>query len=123
MLKPTQVIESFIGKLDQQVVKAGETIFTEGEPGSVMYGLLQGEVEFTVNDKVVETISPGDVFGVGALVQLNHQRASTAKAKTDCQLIIVNKENFLFLTQETPVFSLEVMRSYSDRLIRLKHNI
>ncbi|ELR98999.1 cyclic nucleotide-binding domain-containing protein [Gloeocapsa sp. PCC 73106] len=123
MLKPTKIIEPFISKLEQRTVKSGEIIFNEGEPGEVIYGLLSGEVEIIVNGKVVEEITPGDVFGVGALVQLNHLRASTAKAKSDCQLIVVNQEKFLFLVQETPVFSLEVMRSYSARLIKLKHSI
>lgn len=121
LLQPTQVIESVIGEIDQKKVKAGEIIFSEGESGEFMYGLIEGEIEVIVNDKVVEVITPGDVFGIGALVHPNHQRASTTKAKTDCTLISINRERFLFLTQETPVFALEVMRSYSDRLIKLKH--
>ena len=122
LLQPTQVIESFIGTIDHKKIKAGEIIFSEGESGEFMYGLIEGEIEVIVNEKVIELIAPGDVFGIGALVNLNQKRASTTKAKTDCTLILINREKFLFLIQETPVFALEVMRSYSNRLIKLKHS-
>ncbi len=39
---------------------------------------------------------------------------STAKAKTDCKIAILDQEHFLFDVQETSLFALEVMRSYSD---------
>jgi CRP/FNR family cyclic AMP-dependent transcriptional regulator len=123
MLKPTKTIELFLNQLEQKKVNAGETIFKEGDPGKVMYGLVDGEVEIIVNSKVVETISSGDVFGEGALVHTEHKRYSTAKAKTDCHLVLLDLEKFLFLIQETPIFALEVIRSYSERLIRLKHDI
>ncbi len=43
-----------------------------------------------------------------------------AIAKTNCKLAAMNERHFLFAVQETPEFSLEVMRSYSGRLRRLK---
>ncbi len=121
MLTPTQVIKSFVDTVEKKNVPAGEIIFAQGQTGEVMYGLVEGEVEVIVNDKVIEVIQPGDIFGVGAIVRPNHQRESTTRAKTDCQIFSVDKNTFLFLVQETPVFALELMRSYSDRLVRLKH--
>ena len=85
-----------------------------------MYGIIFGEVEMCLNGKVVETIKEGDIFGQGALVHQDHKRASTAIAKTECQLAFLNREHFLFAVQQTPMFALEVMRSYSDRFRRLK---
>ena len=74
-----------------------------------------------VNGKVVETIKEGDVFGERALVSEDHKRASTAIAKVDSQLAFLDREHFLFAIQQTPMFALKVIRSYSDRLRRLKH--
>jgi CRP-like cAMP-binding protein len=85
-----------------------------------MYGIISGEVEMYLKGKMVETIKAGDIFGQGALVHEDHQRASTAIAKTECQLAFLNREHFLFAVQQTPMFALEVMRSYSDRFRRLK---
>ena len=60
------------------------------------------------------------MFGQGALLHSDQIRSSTARAKTDCQIACLERRHFLFAVQETPMFALEVMRSYSDRLRRLK---
>lgn len=123
MLKPAKTVEIFQKPPSPKTFLAGETIFSEGELGTVMYGIIEGEVEMWVNGKVVETIKQGDVFGEGALVQINSQRASTAIAKTNCVIAFLDRERFLFAVQQTPMFALEVMRSYSDRLRRLKQEV
>lgn len=104
----------------EMTFSAGQVIFEQGQKGDCMYGILSGEVELHVNGKVVETIEAGDVFGEGALVHPDRNRASTAIAKTDCILASMNKERFLFAVQETPMFALKVMQSFSARLRRLK---
>lgn len=116
MLEPTQVIELFMTAPHILDIKAGETIFDVGTIGGVMYGVIEGEVEIHVNEKLFETIRHGDVFGEGALVQIPPVRASTAVAKTDCKLATLDKAHFMFLVQETPLFALEVIRSLSTRL-------
>jgi CRP-like cAMP-binding protein len=120
MLEPTQVIELFMTSPHIHEVKAGETIFEADTPGEVMYGILEGEVEMRVKGHTVETISHGDIFGEGALVQIPSVRASTAVAKTDCKLAAVDRAHFMFLVQETPLFALEVIRSLSTRLRSFK---
>ena len=121
MLEPARTVELYQKPPSPKQFIAGEMIFSEGDIGEVIYGVMDGEVEMWVNGKVVETIKKGDVFGEGALVHLDFKRASTAVAKTDCQLAFLDREHFLFAIQQTPMFALEVMRSYSDRLRRLKH--
>ena len=85
-----------------------------------MYGIISGEVEIVVEGKVVETIQKGDIFGEGAIVHLDRQRASTAIAKTDSLLTFLDREHFLFAVEQAPMFALEVMKSYSDRLRHLR---
>jgi CRP-like cAMP-binding protein len=117
----SHTVELFSKVPGNMTVKAGETIFSEGELGKTMYGIISGTVEMFVEGEIVETIEAGDVFGEGALVNLNGQRRSTAIAKTDCQLAVLDEERFKFLVENTPAFALEVMRSYSDRLNKFKH--
>lgn len=123
MLEPSEVIDLFFNHLKTQDVKAGEVIFKQGDTGEKMFALMKGEVELWLNNQVVEVINEHDVFGEGALVQLNHLRMTTAMAKTDCQLVELNKERFLFLLQETPLFALEIVRSLSSRLRKVKQKI
>ena len=120
MLKPIETIKILLDRSHIQSFPAGEIIFQQGTDGKVMYGIVEGEVEMLVNDKAIETIKQGDVFGQGALLHSDHLRSSTARAKTDCKIAILDQEHFLFAVQETPLFALEVMRSYSDRFRRLK---
>lgn len=123
MLDPARTVSIFQKQPGQMSFLAGEVIFEEGKFGDVMYGIIEGEVELFVNGKVVETIKKGDVFGEGALVHQEHTRASTAIAKTECKLADLDQERFLFAVQETPMFALDVIRSYSDRLRRLKRSL
>lgn len=123
MLSPSRTVEIFQLQPGPQLFAAGETIFKEGEKGEVMYGIVEGEVELVVNHQVVETILTGDVFGEGALVDPAMLHASTAIAKMDCKLAVLNRERFLFVIEQTPEFAINVMRSMSNRLRHFKHPI
>ncbi|MBS0018253.1 MAG: cyclic nucleotide-binding domain-containing protein [Arthrospira sp. PLM2.Bin9] len=122
MLEPAQTVQIF-ENLPEQIVSAGEVIFEEGEPGDLMYGILEGEVDFIIKGKVIETLKKGDVFGEGSLVHPERTRASTAVAKTDCKLATMDERRFLFAIQQTPLFALLVMRSFSNRLRNLKRSL
>ncbi|MBW4686452.1 MAG: cyclic nucleotide-binding domain-containing protein [Komarekiella atlantica HA4396-MV6] len=120
MLSPVVTVSIFQKQPNPQVFSAGQIIFEEGQPGNFMYGILEGEVDILVNSKVVETIETGEVFGVGVLVGVKN-RTYTAIAKTECKLAFLDEQGFLFAVQETPVFSIKVMKSYSERLSRVEH--
>lgn len=119
MLSPIETIKLFQSQ-PEQIFSQGDIIFKNGEQGMVMYGIIEGEIEMYINGKVIELIKKGDVFGQGALVHEDYLRASTAMAKTDCKLAVLDREHFLFAVQQTPMFALEIMRSYSDRHRHLK---
>ncbi len=123
MSEPVKTVEIFQKSSSPLTYVAGQTIFQEGETGSVMYGIIEGEVDLIVDGKVVETITTGDVFGEGALVQPEHDRASTAIAKTDCIIASLDRERFLFAIENTPMFAIDVLRSYSNRARRLKRMV
>jgi CRP-like cAMP-binding protein len=119
MLKPIDTVKLFENR-PELAFKAGETIFEKGTEGKVMYGIIEGQVEMHLNGKLIETLETGDVFGEGALLHSDHLRSSTAIAKTDCILGPMDREHFLFAVQQTPMFALELLRSYSDRFRHVK---
>ena len=116
MIDTVRVFES----APEKSVKAGEVIFQPGDTDTRMFGIIEGAVDLSVNGHHIETLEDGNIFGVGAIVHDDHARASTAIAKTDCRLAEMNREHFFFAVQQTPMFALEVMRSYSDRFRNLK---
>lgn len=102
-------------------VAAGELIFHSGETGECMYGLLEGVVQLSWNgDQAREQIQAGDAFGAGALVTPEHRRYGDAKALTNCRVLVMNREKFLFAVQEAPMFALELLASIDQRLRQLK---
>ncbi|PMB52623.1 cyclic nucleotide-binding protein [Fischerella thermalis CCMEE 5201] len=119
MLEPIQTITIFQKQPGPVIFSPGQVIFQEGQPGDCMYGVVEGEVDLLVNGKVVETIEAGNVFGTGVLIGIKN-RTYTAIAKTDCKLASLDQARFLFAVQETPVFAIEVIRNYSERLNRLR---
>lgn len=122
MLEAAKTVSLLQQKASPKTFSASQIIFKEGDSGDFMYGILEGEVDLLVNDKVVETIATGEVFGAGALVGVG-ARTYTAIAKTDCQLAFLDQQRFLFAVQETPMFALKVMKIYSERLNRLAHTL
>lgn len=122
MLSPVVTVSIFQKQSDPKVFSAGQVIFEEGQSGDEMYGILEGEVDILVNGKVIETINTGEVFGIAVLIGVKN-RNYTAIAKVDSKLGFLDEKGFLFAVQETPVFALKVMKSYSERLSRLQHMV
>jgi CRP/FNR family cyclic AMP-dependent transcriptional regulator len=97
---------------------AGETIFREGDVGDYMYVVVAGDVELLVRGKRVEQLSAGGVLGEMALLDKT-PRSATAMAVTACRLVPIDERRFMFLVQQTPNFSLQLMRIIADRLRRM----
>lgn len=110
---PRQELFSHIEKY--QSFPAGRAVFREGESGSSLYIIAEGEVDIMRGERVLETVGPGGVIGELALID-DKPRSASAVARTDCMLAPVNREHFLALIQRTPLFALQVMRAMANRL-------
>jgi CRP-like cAMP-binding protein len=99
------------------VFHAGDTIFAEGQTAEFMYAVKRGEVEILKSGHVIETVEPDSFFGELALVD-NSPRSATARAKTECELIPINENHFMFMVAEVPFFSIIVLRKMAERLRR-----
>tara|TARA_B100000073_G_C23468267_1_gene466350 strand:- start:169 stop:342 length:174 start_codon:yes stop_codon:yes gene_type:complete len=49
-----------------------------------------------------------------------HRRLGTAQGETDCRLIEMNREKFLFAVQKSPMIAIELRASVDARLRHLK---
>ena len=99
-------------------VKAGDDLFRKGDPGKAMYVVLSGELRVGDGNKVFEQLAPGGLVGEMALID-HAPRAATVTATADSTLAEIDEKRFLFLTQQTPSFALNVMRILSQRLRRM----
>ena len=106
LFRHAKTIESFA---------AGQKIFAAGDLGDTMYAIQDGEVDIVIDGKVVETATAGAIFGEMALID-DAPRSADAIARTECHLVPVDKQHFLFMVTETPNFALQVMHIMANRL-------
>jgi CRP-like cAMP-binding protein len=92
-----------------------KVIMKEGEAGVFMYVVLSGRVAISIKSKIVEWVGPGGVFGEMALVDQS-PRAATAIAETDCDLLSINRGDFLMMVKTNPVFVVSLLKAAADRL-------
>ena len=111
-------IEIFRKVSDVETFPAGHVLFRQEDAPNVMYGIVEGEVEVLVGDRVIDSVGPGGIVGELALIDLK-PRSATVRTVTDARLVPIDQRRFLFLVQETPFFALNVMKVMAERLRKL----
>jgi len=114
---PLPTFNFFRNSPDIADFEPGQLVFKQGEPGDVMYAVVEGRVELTRDGQALEMLGEGNIFGELALVD-ESPRGATATAATAARLAPVDKRRFTFLVQEHPMFALQVMAVMADRLRR-----
>ena len=93
-------------------LKAGDVIFKQGDAGQELFIIKSGKVEIRIGNRVLDTLSPGNIFGEMALID-SAPRNATAVAITDATLIAVSEKQFMF---SISTLALNIMRDMSRRL-------
>jgi len=108
---------SFLADSDIPVwyLKAGETVFKEGEEAKELYVIKSGQVEIQLGNRLLATLDANDIFGEMALID-SAPRSATAIAKTDVALVPVSKKDFVTLVSRAPTFALDIMGVLARRL-------
>ena len=73
---------------------AGAVIIRQGDHGDRYYVIAEGELEVSVDDRRVRTLSAGDGFGEIALLR-DVPRTSSVVAKSDVSLYALEREQFI----------------------------
>ncbi len=108
-----------MGRHQKVVLKANEIIFREGETGDCAYLIETGRVMIFLNkndeEVPLKALGEGEVFGEMALID-NSPRSASCRALSDCQLILVTKEQLLDrISSSDPVVRL-LMKALMERL-------
>jgi CRP-like cAMP-binding protein len=101
-------------------IKAGKTIFKEGDEGNSMYIVLEGEVEIyvVINNQEVHlaTMKPGDFFGEMALFR-DKPRSACARVVKDVRLaVIASKAQLEKFLSDNPLFASKMVNIMASRL-------
>jgi glucose-6-phosphate 1-dehydrogenase len=101
--------------LRPRAASAGEIIIKKGDPGSEMYLICRGEVEVLDGaGKVLATLRDGDCFGEVALI-LSEPRTATVRAKTLCDLFVLDKSDFSRILQDHLQFAQNIKQIALER--------
>ena len=97
------------------VYSAGDYIVIKGETGSGMYFINRGEAEtLDENNHAIRTLRQGDFFGEIALL-LSQPRTASVRAKTECDLFILEQSDFKRILKDFPELARSVMKAARDR--------
>ncbi len=99
---------------------AGESIFTQGEPGLGMYIIAKGvvSIQSEPSGRELVELNDGDFFGEIAL--LNEViRSATARAKSDCMLLSLFQPDLMGLLERNPRLGVKILLSLS-RLVGIR---
>jgi CRP-like cAMP-binding protein len=94
---------------------SGDTIIRKGGVAREMFLLRKGRVDILVNDRTVEEVGAGSIFGEMSLID-HAPRAAEAVARTDCEVVPIDEKLFVSLVQDAPYFALDVMRVLARRI-------
>jgi CRP/FNR family cyclic AMP-dependent transcriptional regulator len=121
-LRPFDVIEHFRQAAKVVNLPAGVELFRSGDPGEVMYVVMEGYANILVGSTIVEIAAPGSLLGEMALVDRG-PRSATVVTRTRCRLVPIGVAEFDLLVQETPAFSRYVLKAVVERLRRMNENL
>jgi CRP-like cAMP-binding protein len=114
-------INIFRHSTDAVDMPAGATLFSESDPGDVMYAVVDGEVELTLHGQMLEILGPGSIVGEMALID-DAPRSTSATVRSAARVVRVDRRQFTFLVHEHPTFALQVMTVMAERLRRVNEH-
>ncbi len=85
-------------------LKAGETLFREGDDAHAMYVVKQGTLRIVSGSTILETVREGGIVGEMAIIETHMPRSATAIAGTHCELAEIDVPRFLSLVADSPAF-------------------
>jgi len=103
-------------------VPAGKIVFSEGDPGDVMYIIIEGEIEISKRtsletSKTLITLKAGDIFGEMAVIE-KKSRSATAIATQQSRLLSMDEGLFFSMIEKNPDFAVKIVRVLSERVRR-----
>jgi CRP/FNR family cyclic AMP-dependent transcriptional regulator len=117
---PAEIIDRLSAHAIAKDIKAGATIFSKGEPGQSMFAVLRGTVKICApsadgKDAVFNFIAEGGIFGEIALLD-GHPRTADAIAATSCELLMIDRRDFLPLLRSYPELAVRIIDVLCARL-------
>jgi CRP-like cAMP-binding protein len=118
-LTPKQ-IEQLSARARVRRLAAGTTLFVKGDPGTALFAIVNGTVKISVpsiagREATFNVLHRGEIFGEIALLD-GQMRSADAVALTDCELMVIERSDFVRLVRAEPMVSIKIIEHLCTRL-------
>jgi CRP/FNR family transcriptional regulator, cyclic AMP receptor protein len=106
--------QSIIRHVTMQYFPAHYQLFKAGLLANAMYIIKSGMVRIYNEGGDLASLGEGDFFGEMALIE-DKPRNASAETLSDCEIFVLNKEDFASLMQKSPDIAQKVSEAYQTR--------
>jgi CRP/FNR family cyclic AMP-dependent transcriptional regulator len=96
-------------------IAAGTKVTTEGAVGRELLIVLDGTATCHVKGKRMAQFGRGDFFGEMSLLDMG-PRSATVVADSDMKLLVLDNQEFRYLTEVSPVIAWKILVAMAGRL-------
>jgi CRP/FNR family transcriptional regulator, cyclic AMP receptor protein len=119
---PDHQIENLSAFASVRKQRKGATIFAKGDSGQALFAIRAGTVKISApaldgRETIFNILHDGDIFGEIALLD-GQPRTADAVAITDCELIAIERRDFLKFVRDEPKAALKLIELLCARLRR-----
>ena len=117
---PAEQLSGIASRASSRLMRAGETLFRRGNPGTTMLVIISGRIRIVLpgpagREHVLRVLHPGEV--VGELSLLDGQgRSADAVAETNGSLLVVERRDMLDAMRLNPELALTILTILTERL-------
>jgi uncharacterized membrane protein len=109
--------------MDLKEVRAGETVFQEGETGDELLCVAEGRLDTLVRDIagqeiVLDAIGAGDTVGEMSMLD-GRSRSATLRCAEDAKLLVLSRDELLRVLPRSPHLALDMMAQMAARARRV----
>ncbi len=124
---PAHTLEQIRSHGIRKRVQRGALIFAKGDPGSSLMAVLDGLVRIGAptidgHEVVLAQVSRGEIFGELAVID-GQPRSADATAAESCELIVIERRNFLPFILSYPEVAIKLLELVCARLRQSNEHI
>jgi CRP/FNR family transcriptional regulator, cyclic AMP receptor protein len=113
-------IEQLVSMARPRRIASGTTLFAKGDPGKELFAVVSGIIKITVpsidgREATFNLHHAGDLFGEIALLD-GQPRSADAIAATDCELMVIERLDFLGFVRGEPKVAMKLIELLCARL-------
>jgi CRP/FNR family cyclic AMP-dependent transcriptional regulator len=122
-----EAIEKLAERAISKSFRHGSTIFLKGDIGASLYIVCSGTVKISVpstsgRNAIFNIINTGELFGEIAMLD-GGSRTADAYAMTDCELLMIDRREFLPLVKNNPEIAIKLIEVLCARLRRTSEQV